>query len=82
MSYLQRSTGDHISDMGDSKIKYLRFRYTGTLDDLNAIKDQIEEIMRVEGWKRGFSEMAPLESNPDIYGWATGWKRYKDGSEI
>ena len=51
--------------MGDSKIKYLRFRYTGTLDDLNAIKDQIEEIMREEGWKRGFSEMAPLETNPD-----------------
>ena len=52
--------------MGDSKIKYLRFRYTGTLDDLNAT-DQIEEIMREEGWKRGFSEMAPLETNPDIY---------------
>ena len=67
--------------MGDSKIKYLRFRYTGTLDDLNAIKDQIEEIMREEGWKRGFSEMAPLETNTDIYGWATGWKRYKDPAE-
>ena len=67
--------------MGDSKIKYLRFRYTGTLDDLNAIKDQIEEIMREEGWKRGFSEMAPLETNPDIYGWATGWKRYKAPAE-
>ena len=67
--------------MGDSKIKYLRFRYTGTLDDLNAIKDQIEEIMREEGWKRGFCEMAPLETNPDIYGWATGWKRYKDQAE-
>lgn len=62
--------------MGESKAKYLRFRYTGTLDDLNAIKDNIEEIMRLEGWKRGFSEMAPLDSNPDIYAWATGWKRF------
>ena len=62
--------------MGDSKVRYLRFRYTGTLEDLNAIKDQIEEIMRQQGWKRGFSEMAPLDSNPDIYAWATGWKRF------
>jgi hypothetical protein len=64
--------------MADSKAKYLRFRYTGSLEDLNAIKDQIEDIMRREGWKRGFSEMGPLDSNPDIYAWATGWKRYAD----
>jgi hypothetical protein len=66
----------NIFDMGDSKVRYLRFRYTGTLEDLNAIKEHIEEIMRQQGWKRGFSEMGPLESNPDIYAWATGWKRY------
>ena len=41
-------------------------------------KDRIEEIMRQEGWKRGFSEMAPLDSNPDIYAWATGWKRFAE----
>jgi len=64
--------------MGDSKVKYLRFRYTGSLDDLNSIKDRIEEIMKDEGWKRGFSEMAPLESNQNIYGWATGWKRFNE----
>ena len=64
--------------MGESKAKYLRFRYTGTLDDLNEIKDRIEEIMRQEGWKRGFSEMAPLDSNPDSYAWATGWKRFAE----
>ena len=66
----------NISDMGESKAKYLRFRYTGTLDDLNALKDNIEEMMREQGWKRGFSEMGPLDSNPDIYAWATGWKRF------
>ncbi len=66
--------------MGDSKVKYLRFRYTGSLEDFNAIKERIEEIMREEGWKRGFSEMAPLDSNPNIYAWATGWKRFfEDG---
>jgi len=64
--------------MADSKAKYLRFRYTGSLEDLNAIKDQIEDIMRREGWKRGFSGMGPLDSNPDIYAWATGWKRYAE----
>jgi len=64
--------------MADSKAKYLRFRYTGTLDDLNAIKDSIDEIMRQQGWKRGFSEMGPLDSNPEIYAWATGWKRYTE----
>lgn len=64
--------------MGDSKVKYLRFRYTGSLEDLTAIKERVESIMRDEGWKRGFSEMAPLESNPHIYGWATGWKRFSD----
>ena len=62
--------------MGESKAKYLRFRYTGTLEDLNALKDNIEEMMRERGWKRGFSEMGPLDSNPDIYAWATGWKRF------
>jgi len=62
--------------MADSKAKYLRFRYTGSLEDLSAIKERIEDIMRREGWKRGFSEMAPLDSNPDIYAWATGWKRF------
>ena len=66
----------NILDMGESKAKYLRFRYTGTLDDLNALKDNIEEMMREQGWKRGFSEMGPLDSNPDIYAWATGWKRF------
>ena len=64
--------------MADSKAKYLRFRYTGSLEDLSAIKERIEDIMRREGWKRGFSEMAPLDSNPDIYAWATGWKRFVD----
>jgi len=64
--------------MADSKAKYLRFRYTGSLEDLSAIKEKIEDIMRNEGWKRGFSEMAPLDSNPDIYAWATGWKRFVD----
>lgn len=64
--------------MADSKAKYLRFRYTGSLEDLNLIKEQVEDIMRREGWKRGFSEMAPLDSNPDIYGWATGWKRFTE----
>ena len=34
--------------------------------------------MRDQGWKRGFSEMAPLDSNPNIYGWATGWKRFSE----
>lgn len=64
--------------MGDSKVRYLRFRYTGTLEDLTQLKDRIEEIMRDQGWKRGFSEMAPLESNPNIYAWATGWKRFNE----
>jgi hypothetical protein len=64
--------------MGDNSIKYLRFRYTGGLEDLNAIKDSIEEILRKQGWSRGFSELAPLDSNPKIYGWATGWKRYEE----
>jgi len=64
--------------MGDSKVRYLRFRYTGTLEDLTQLKDRIEELMRDQGWKRGFSEMAPLESNPNIYGWATGWKRFSE----
>ena len=62
--------------MGDSKARYLRFRYTGTLEDLTALKDTIEEMMRQQGWKRGFSEMGPLDSNPDIFAWATGWKRF------
>ncbi len=62
--------------MADTKAKYLRFRYTGTLEDLNVIKERIEDIMRREGWKRGFSEMAPLDSNPNIYAWATGWKKF------
>ena len=62
--------------MVDSKVKYLRFRYTGTLEDLNAIKESVEDTMRHQGWKRGFSEMAPLDSNPSIYAWATGWKKY------
>jgi hypothetical protein len=64
--------------MGDSKVRYLRFRYTGTLEDLTQLKDRIEELMRDQGWKRGFSEMAPLESNPNIYAWATGWKRFSE----
>tara|TARA_B100000405_G_scaffold190950_1_gene133750 strand:- start:2284 stop:2490 length:207 start_codon:yes stop_codon:yes gene_type:complete len=64
--------------MGDSPIKYLRFRYTGSLEDLNAIKDSVEEILRKQGWTRGFSELAPLDSNPKIYGWATGWKRHEE----
>ena len=62
--------------MGDNSIKYLRFRYTGSLDDLNAIKDSIEDILKAQGWTRGFSELAPLEANPRIYAWATGWKRH------
>lgn len=62
--------------MGNLKASYLRFRYTGSLEDLNAIKEHIEGIMREQGWKRGFSEMAPLEANPAIYAWATGWKRF------
>lgn len=66
--------------MADSKVKYLRFRYTGTLEDLNALKERIEAIMKIEGWKRGFSEMAPLDTNPNIYAWATGWKRYSEDS--
>lgn len=68
--------------MGDTSIKYLRFRYTGSLDDLNAIKDSIEEILKAQGWTRGFSELAPLEANPRIYAWATGWKRYSEPSEF
>ena len=71
----------NIFDMGDSKVRYLRFRYTGTLEDLNAVKEHIEEIMRQQGWKRGFSEMGPLESNPDIYAWATGWKRFTSNEQ-
>ena len=71
-----RFTGKNTLDMGDSKVRYLRFRYTGTLEDLTQLKDHIEEFMRDQGWKRGFSEMAPLESNPNIYAWATGWKRF------
>jgi|TARA_Y100000289_G_scaffold63921_1_gene75050 hypothetical protein len=67
--------------MGESKAKYLRFRYTGTLDDLNAIKDDVEEMMREQGWKRGFSEMGPLDSNPAIYAWATGWKRFTNSEQ-
>jgi len=34
--------------------------------------------MRDHGWKRGFSEMAPLEANPEIYALATGWKRFQE----
>ena len=67
--------------MGESKARYLRFRYTGTLDDLNAIKDDVEDMMREQGWKRGFSEMGPLDSNPAIYAWATGWKRFTNSEQ-
>ena len=67
--------------MSESKARYLRFRYTGTLDDLNAIKDEVEEMMREQGWKRGFSEMGPLDSNPAIYAWATGWKRFTNSEQ-
>jgi len=63
--------------MGE-KVKYVRFRFTGTLEDLNEIKEEVEEVMKNHGWKRGFSEMAPLESNPNIYAWATGWKRFNE----
>jgi len=61
--------------MGE-KIRYVRFRFTGTLEDLNQVKDEVEEVMRKHGWKRGFSEMAPLEANIEIYALATGWKRF------
>lgn len=74
--------GAQNSGGGDNSIKYLRFRYTGSLRDLNAIKDDIEAIMKAQGWTRGFSELAPLESNPRIYAWATGWKRYTEPSEF
>jgi len=67
--------------MGEFKARYLRFRYTGTLDDLNAIKDDLEKMMREQGWKRGFSEMGPLDSNPAIYAWATGWKRFTNSEQ-
>ncbi len=61
------------------KVKYVRFRFTGTLDDLNEIKEEVEEVI-THGWRRGFSEMAPLEANPEIYALATGWERYKEES--
>ena len=51
--------------MGE-KVRYVRFRFTGTLDDLNEIREEVEEVMKSHGWKRGFSEMAPLEANPEI----------------
>ena len=63
--------------MGE-KVKYVRFRFTGTLEDLNEIKEEVEEVMKGHGWKRGFSEMAPLDANPEIYDLATGWKRFKE----
>lgn len=63
--------------MGE-KVRYVRFRFTGTLDDLNELREEVEEVMRNYGWKRGFSEMAPLEANPEIYALATGWKRFQD----
>lgn len=65
--------------MGD-KVKYVRFRFTGTLEDLNEIRDEVEKVMKDHGWKRGFSEMAPLEANPDIFALATGWKRFNTES--
>jgi len=67
--------------MGD-QVRYVRFRFTGTLDDLNEIRESVEEVMKNAGWKRGFSEMAPLEVNPDIYALATGWKRYKEDQPL
>ena len=42
------------------------------------LREEVEEVMKSHGWKRGFSEMAPLEANPEIYALATGWKRFKD----
>ncbi|MFZ8904034.1 MAG: hypothetical protein ACO20I_08870 [bacterium] len=65
--------------MGE-KIRYVRFRFTGTLEDLNEIREEVEGVMKTHGWKRGFSEMAPLEANPDIYALATGWKRYNEAN--
>ena len=63
--------------MGE-KVKYVRFRFTGTLEDRNESKEEVEDVRKGHGWKRGFSEMAPLDANPEIYALATGWKRFKE----
>ena len=63
--------------MGE-KVKYVKFRFTGTLEDRNESKEEVEDVMKGHGWKRGFSEMAPLDANPEIYALATGWKRFKE----